>query len=183
MPLYQYECDDCGFEFDDITPMRHAWMDVVCKKCGVHNAKRVFGAAQVRTSNTYQNGAKLGGSQFGDATRDFYLNAARDAGVNPTGKFYNHQLAEFPGDPEAWVSGPDDVRNLLEKRNWACEGDLKVKCEPVERAPDKKLADDLMEDLVEAKLEEVLGDDFTEAKGPVVERAIEDVMNKHAAPY
>lgn len=177
MPYYQYECQNCGQRFDEVKPMSKA-LDAVNCYCG-RIANRVFGAAQIRTEATFQSGIKLGGGQFGDATRDFYLNAAREAGVSPEGKVYDHRLAAFSGDPEAWVGSPDDVRRVLEKRNWGCEGDMTVKCEPVPTAPDIPLADHIVEDLVEDRLVEQLGEDFTEASGAVVERARQDVLNTH----
>ncbi len=181
MPMYQFECFHCCTIEDVMRTFATATGPHQCM-CG-YFAQRIFGAAQVRTSNTFQAGIKLGGEQFGPGTREFYLNAAREGGVNPTGKIYDHRIAAFPGDPEAWVGSADDVRNLLEKRNWGCDGDMKVKCEPVEPSSGKKMADDLVEDMVEDRLEKILGEDFTEAKGAVVENAIADVMNTHAAPY
>ena len=178
MPLYQYECRVCQHEFDEVTPMSRCHASVPCPRCD-GEAERCFGAAQVRTEATFQSGIKLGGAQFGDATREFYLNAAREAGVSPDGKVYDHRLAAFSGDPEAWVAGPDDVRRVLEKRNWGCTGDMTVKCEPVPPAANVPLADHVVEDLVEDRLVEQFGEDFTEASGAVVERAREDVLNTH----
>lgn len=181
MPQYQFQCNTCCTVEDVLRSFAAAGDPHTCV-CG-SQAFRIFGAAQIRTSNTFQRGVKLSGAQFGPGTREFYLDAAREAGVNPEGKVYDHRIAAFAGDPEAWVSSADEVRSLLEKRNWGCDGDLKVKCEPVAPQEDIRLADDLMEDAVELILEEKLGADFTDAKGPVVERAIEDVMNKHAPLY
>ncbi|HUR52927.1 MAG TPA: FmdB family zinc ribbon protein [Gemmataceae bacterium] len=181
MPLYQYECQNCGGKYDDFRSFGSSMEPMNCH-CGLM-AHRVFGAAQVRTSNTFVAGVKLGGAQFGDATREFYLNAAREGGVSPEGKVYDHRLAAYPGDPQAWVGSVDDVRAVLEERNWGCEGDLKVKCEPVPPKPEVALADDIVEDLVEDVLCEQLGEDFTEAKGAVVRRAVEDVRNKHTPHF
>lgn len=180
MPLYQYECQNCGQRFDEMRSFATSMEPLNCY-CGLM-AHRVFGAAQVRTASTFQSGVKLGGAQFGDMTREFYLNAAREAGVSTDGKLYDSRIAAFPGDPEAWVGSAGEVRSLLEKRNWGCEGDMTVKCEPVAPAANIPLADDLVEDLVEARLVQQFGEDFTEASGPVVERAREDVLNTHAVP-
>jgi putative FmdB family regulatory protein len=182
MPLYQYECPKCGGRFDQITPMHMASVGVVCELCGKADAHRVFGAAQIRTEATFQSGIKLGGAQFGDATREFYLNAAREAGVNPEGKVYDSRIAAFPGDPQAWVKNADEVRRVIEERNWSCTGDMTVKCEPVPPAPNVPLADHIVEELVEDRLVEQLGEDFTEASGAIVERAREDVLNTHVRP-
>lgn len=181
MPLYQFQCNNCCTIEDVFRSFATATEPHKC--CCGNTALRIFGAAQIRTASTFQSGVKLGGAQFGGANREFYLNAAREAGVNPDGKVYDSRIAAFPGDPEAWVGSVDEVRAVLEKRNWGCTGDMTVKCEPVPTAPDIPLADDIVEDLVEQRLVEQLGEDFTEAKGGVVERAVEDVMNTHARKY
>jgi putative FmdB family regulatory protein len=177
MPVYQFQCENCGAKCDEFRTFARATNPVLCG-CG-HLAERVFGAPQVRTEATFQTGVKLGGAQFGDATRDFYLNAARAGGVNPEGKKYDPRIAAFPGDPRAWVSNPDDVRRVLEERNWGCTGDMTVKCEPVEPHKPVGLAPDIVEDLVEDRLAAQFGEDFDKAEGPAVTRAIEDVMNTH----
>lgn len=177
MPLYQFECGNCGQKYDEFRSFKNLTEPVNCH-CGLV-AHRVFGAAEIRTEATFQAGIKLGGAQFGPATRDFYLNAAREAGVSPDGKVYDHRIAAFPGDPQAWVGSSDDVRRVLEERNWGCDGDLKVKCEPVPTAPDKPLADHLVEELVEDRLAAEYGEDFTEVSGAPVRKALEDVMNTH----
>lgn len=184
MPVYEYECQDCGKAEEASAPMRAIPDSLECQLCH-GSCTRVFSVPQVKTASTFQalNGG-LGGAQFtSDFVRDHYLTAAREAGVSPEGKFYEGRIARFPGDPEAWVQSQDDVRGVLEKRGWGCDGDIKVKAggdgAPVKEVP---LAADLVEDLVEAKLEERLGPDFTEAKGAVVERARDDVLQQHT-PY
>lgn len=137
----------------------------------------------LKTEATFQaKNGQLGGAQFSDATREYYLAAARAAGVSTDGKFYEGRCARFAADPEAWVSGPDDVKRVLESRGWGCDGDITVKAP--DRAPPKDvaIAPDVVEDLIEARLEKQLGPDFTEASGTVVEQARDDVMNTHT-PY
>lgn len=52
---------------------------------------------------------------------------AREAGINPSGKYYVGGLADHRGwkDPEAWVSSVDDVKRVARKRNLHVEGAVK----------------------------------------------------------
>jgi hypothetical protein len=72
-------------------------------------------------------------NQFADSPSfgSLYLNAAKRAGVSVEGAVYKHQLARFPGDPEAWVRSRGDVKRIVERRGMHCEGS--VTHTPVER--------------------------------------------------
>lgn len=164
-------CDECG------GTIRKG----VCNLCEMFKA----GAApRVVTDDTRFAGfTKVGGAQFKhDGVREAYLAEAKKAGVDVSGKMYFSELAAYPGDPTAWADSQGDMRRILEDKGWSCDGDLKVKQEAVGRPKDIPIADDLVADLVESKLEEQLGPDFTEAKGKIVEQARDDVMNTHATP-
>lgn len=52
------------------------------------------------------------------------LKAAREAGVNPSGKIYFGGIADKRGiyDPEAWVSDASDVKRVAEKRGMDVDG-------------------------------------------------------------
>jgi putative FmdB family regulatory protein len=184
VPLYMFSCDFPMCPQDDfevMKPMRDAASPEQCPACG-SSASRVFTAPQVKTSNTFLAGRPMGGGQFSDKTRDHMLRMAREAGVSTDGKAYDGRIARFPGDPEAWVQSPDDVKRVLEKRGWSAEGDINVKGEQKAPRADIPLANDLVAEKVELVLEERLGEDFTTASGPVVERAVEDVLNQYAQP-
>lgn len=138
---------------------------------------------RVQTEATYQAKGGLGGDQFGaDPIRDFYLQRAREAGVSTDGKFYESRIAREPGDPEAWVSGPDDIKRVVESRGWNMDGDIKVKGREVEPITSAPLAEDIVESLVERRLEQQFGEDFTEVSGKAVEIARDEVILAHSAP-
>jgi len=67
---------------------------------------------------------------------EVYRQKARKAGVSPSGKTYLGTLARYPGDPEAWVSGKGDVKRVVERRGWNCDGAVKHK------SPDRPLQED-----------------------------------------
>lgn len=49
------------------------------------------------------------------------------AGVSPKGKVYQSGLAQFPGDPQAWVSDRADVARRCAELNYGCEGAVSAK--------------------------------------------------------
>ena len=100
----------------------------------------------------------------------FYLDVAKEEGQDTTGKVYLSSLAEYPGDPRAWVSGRSDVQKVCEERGWGCKGAVTVKGEKAEPknidvAPD--LVDERVLDNVEANpdlLKKTVGELRHEAK-------------------
>lgn len=153
----------------------------LCKICDMLQSGRT---PSIKTEATFQAkaGGRLGVASLHPAVRGHYLNAAAEAGVSTDGKVYEPRAAAYPGDPQAWISGPDDVKRLVEDRGWSMDGDATVKGREVATVKGPVIADDLVEDLVEARLEEQLGENFVEAKGGIVERAVADVLTKHAPP-
>lgn len=106
---------------------------------------------RVKTDSTFLEG-HCNGNQFEHTPLlgDYYQQVAAEHGVSVTGKVYKSGLARFPGDPEAWVSGTGDVKALLEKRGWSCEGSVTVKPSDIGTAP---IADiDVADDIVESRL-------------------------------
>lgn len=89
------------------------------------------------------------GRQFQDRPElgDEYKRRCLKAGGSTLGRRYLSQLARFPGDPEAWVSGRGDVQRVCEKRGWASEGAVSVKGEcRVEREPEPiPIAEDIVQ--------------------------------------
>jgi hypothetical protein len=60
---------------------------------------------------------------------------AKSAGIDISGKYYMSGLADKRGhmDPEAWVSGVDDIKRVAVKRNLNVEGIVTVKGHEVEK--------------------------------------------------
>lgn len=74
---------------------------------------------------------------------------------------FSEQLARYPGDPEAWVSHPDDYRRVLRERGWGCRGSINIKAADVEVPDDNKpyeVADDIVEEEVGRIVEDHGGD-------------------------
>ena len=78
---------------------------------------------------------------------------ARKAGINISGKYYCGGIADHRGwrDPEAWVSGNDDVLQVAKKRRMAVSGS--VNYDPGPAPPQRKLISDRIvnEEVAKAK--------------------------------
>lgn len=96
-----------------------------------HSLAEMFAFRQAPYGNTDCTflAERENGRQFQDTPwlGDKYKRRAEADGVDVTGKVYLGQLAEYPGDPKAWVNSRDDVRRVCEERGWGCEGMVDVK--------------------------------------------------------
>lgn len=84
---------------------------------------------------------------------DLYRRRAADAGVSTTGMVYEPQLADYPGDPSAWVSGRGDVQRVCEERGWGCRGAVTTKRREEAPGPEIDVADDIVEETVVRRVE------------------------------
>ncbi len=53
-----------------------------------------------------------------------YRKIALEAGVNPHGQVYSSPLASYPGDPDAWISTPDEAKAVAERKGLKLEGGI-----------------------------------------------------------
>lgn len=97
---------------------------------------------------------------------------ARAAGINPSGKFYMGGLADKRGhmDPEAWVSGVDDVRRVAQKRNLEVHGIIDYV--PPQQEPPKRV------DIDPEILQENVADEMAKDPGARVEDVVEKVKKR-----
>lgn len=95
------------------------------------------------------NGSQFSGSpQMGDR----FKAQAEAAGVNIKGKIYLGGLAEFPGDPRAWVDGRGDVVRVAEERGLDVDGSVKVRAG---RREENHQPVAIAEDIVQAEVENI----------------------------
>lgn len=112
-------------------------------------------APQSRTDREFLRG-HCNGSQFEQhpGLGDHYEKIALASGVDPKGKVYLGSIAEFPGDPRAWVDGRGDVQKVIEERGWQCSGAVNVKArEPLNPPEAVAVAPDIVASHVERELE------------------------------
>lgn len=84
---------------------------------------------------------------------NYYAKVASRHGQNVKGKIYLSGLAEFPGDPRAWVSDRNEVTKVLAERGWGAEGAVNRPVSKVAQPMNKAVADDIVEDAVDDLLE------------------------------
>jgi hypothetical protein len=109
-------------------------------------------------TDTEFNRGRCNGNQFEKTPGlgDYYRKAAEAAGVSTTGKHYCTGLADYPGDPTAWVSDRGDVLRVAREKGYKVSGSVDYTppdrgCDP---GPDVAVADDLIDaevsDILEA---------------------------------
>lgn len=94
------------------------------------------------------------GSQFEDSPEmgNRFKAQAEAAGVNVKGKVYLGGLAEFPGDPRAWVDGRGDVVRVAEERGLDVDGSVRVRAG---RREENHQPVAIAEDIVQAEVENI----------------------------
>ena len=85
---------------------------------------------------------------------NYYRSVAEKRGQRVQGKKYISQLARFPGDPEAFVSGRGDVQKVCEQRGWGSGGLVDAKVRPREEAAQPV---DVASDIVDREVAKVPG--------------------------
>lgn len=121
-------------------------------------------------------------NQFQDTPHigDVYKSAAVAGGQCVKGKVYLSGLAEYPGDPRAWVETREDVRKVCEDRGWNAEGSVNVKGAKGDTPPlDVGLAPDLVEGYAQAAVEADPG--LAERPAEEVREMVKDKMAPHWA--
>lgn len=111
----------------------------------------------LNTDDTFFHGwQNAGGRQFENDTplaKGEYMQMAKAAGVTTQGRVYQHGLARFAGDPEAWVGSRGEMKEILERRGWGCE---RLGVKPRDATQDVQrvgqLADDIVEHHVDRRL-------------------------------
>lgn len=56
MPIYEFHCDDCQTDFQDLVMSRAAERDVVCKSCGSGNIVKLLSGSAVKSSSPASGG-------------------------------------------------------------------------------------------------------------------------------
>lgn len=99
-----------------------------------------------RTDREFLIGSE-NGRQFQETPKlgDAYRESCEKSGGSTTGKKYLRQLARFPGDPKAWVSGRGDVERVAKERGMGVEGLVNVQTPEVEPPKPVDIAPDILD--------------------------------------
>ncbi len=82
--------------------------------------------------------------------KDAYFKMAKEAGISTHGKYHVSGIGP-PEDPEAWVSGPEDIRDVAKRRNLTVTGHVNHEGQPMP-AKVTPLADDLVDEMVQQEM-------------------------------
>jgi hypothetical protein len=145
-----------------------------CRRQGTsHNLALMFAEAQPPMSSTdrefmrgTENGRQFQGNQ---RAGNEYRRVAESMGQNTKGKKYLSSLAEFPGDPKAWVDSRADVQKVCEERGWGCTGAVNVK-HRTDTAPPAPIA--VGEDIVQAEVQREVAEGSKEKPKELREKVI-----------
>src|SRR5574338_1207736 len=172
-----WACDDC---LGDVPKgMTHLYLRSRLVLKNGHRFALMFitgQAPRLKTNTTFlaeygDNGKQFEGQEYAG---DEYRRIAESHGVDPTGKIYYSQLAEFPGDPRAWVSDRDEILRKAELKGWGASEDGSVKVKAMDRPPPAEIP--IAPDIVEERLIDHFMD-HPEPEG-VRPRDIEDAREK-----
>lgn len=125
------------------------------------------------TDNTFWQGQWERNARLGAV----HAEEARRAGVSTAGKVYISGLAEFPGDPRAWVDGRGDLKRICEEKGYGCKGAVNV--EPVKTEPEEIA---LAPDIVENEVQSILAD-HPEPQTVDVGELRQEVYDKRKPPW
>lgn len=132
MPLYPYRCTGCGKEQEALQSLEERDAGVDAPSCCAPMELLVGNAHIGLCETTLARSAYHSRAQYDKPSDDrgaLFDRLARAAGVSTTGKWYNPALARFLGDPEAWVSGMDDIKQRCIQRGWKFtikDGDIHI---------------------------------------------------------
>lgn len=83
---------------------------------------------------------------------DYYQSYAKRAGISTKGKIYLSSLANFPGDPKAWVSDRSEAAKVIDSNGWGAEGAISRKVKKVAERFNKDVADDIVIENAEKRM-------------------------------
>ena len=69
MPIYDYQCDDCGKTYDVLHKVREVVEDVICPQCGSDRHKRLISATNISKGNQPDNAPCGDSSRCGGSCR------------------------------------------------------------------------------------------------------------------
>lgn len=93
---------------------------------------------------------RLNGHAVPDKFKALDYALAKKAGISTSGKLYHSGIADSrgPQDPEAWVSGLDDLKRVIKKRNLTTTGIVNHKGVETPPKPDVPLSDKIVNRII-----------------------------------
>lgn len=157
-------------------PMKDCGNQQECPTCDCLCSREFVPVAVVSDTSLFSSDrlGKIDGGRDNSLIGEHYMAMARRAGVNPNNKQYISQLADYSGDPEAWVDSRADMVRVAKKKGLNIDdGIARHRCEPGER-PKGGISQELAEKFARKIMRE--------NPGMKPERALEEAVNRHAPP-
>ena len=183
MPEYTFECEKCGGVEEEFCAVRDLDGLTAGKRCACGAPmRRVFLPPNIQTDSTFFRGVGMLGDQI-DTPKDLDMrvNAARRHGYSPgQNDMYIPTLAQFPGDPRAFVSQADgrgEIKRRCIRNQTSCEG--LVNYQAGQRPPRPKVK--LAEQTIRRYMKQAIKKDPGAANTPEKKRALrERIIQAHA---
>jgi len=145
-----------------------------------HNLAEILATGMfpgTKTDREFWHGRWDSGGGLHPAEYMHHKQIAEEAGVSVTGKFYCRGLADFPGDPTAWVSDRGDVLRVAREKQMKVSGLVEYNPGDRDPMPDAPLAEDIVEAIVEDRLAENPDANVHELRAQVIEHHTGQVDN------
>lgn len=128
-------------------------------------AHRKFAA--VKSDAVFNEGKFSGDSGKIGPEQKWLQEQAKLQGISTNGKWYCRGLADFPGDPTAWVDGRGDVMRIAAEKNMTVHGYVEHKGHEADPGNDEVIADDIIESEVADMLDAHPGADAEQVRDAV----------------
>ena len=124
--------------------IRQGQSEMFAEMCALQAPPGVRGTDRAVMQGRY-NGEWM--SELSPANRKRILNAAKQAGINTSGKYYQSGLADKrgPADPAAWIDSASDIKRVAQQRNLNVTGIVEHTAEPMPPPPSVPLSERLMQ--------------------------------------
>lgn len=141
MPLYSYQCINCG----SLIELRQSRPEMVrCQRCE-GQMQFLFPVVNLHTNKTFVANRDDGFGLDNRGRKRAYAKA-KAQGISTSGKFWSPQL-------NSWIGGKDDVVRICQQRGLTCEGSVNYK--PPEKDPPPEKAYEVAPDIVQKEVQEI----------------------------
>ena len=164
MPTYEFICDNCNTNWEDILTLAEYQRTVrgKCPACQKRAIRQRMYPQVLKTSTEWLKGRKMLGDQFPDNPSGrqqlaYRIAQAQAAGYKPSASdYYDPTVAAYPGDPDGFIPQADPaghVTRVCAKRGVGCDSSLVKVASPMSgRSKPAPLADDIVRDLASEKI-------------------------------
>lgn len=143
--FFALDAEACDLTGDLYARDRYVAMRLAGQSRGMASVLATRSFPGIKTDAIFNEG-KFSGDAGRVGPEEQWLRAqAEAAGVSTNGKWYCRGLADFPGDPTAWVGDRGDVLRIAEAKNMKVHGYVEHDAREVDPGDDVTIADDIIE--------------------------------------